>query len=777
MKDLEQLASETFAKVVGPLSEGERQLLKAAQSGTVADCVPDENRGPSDEDPAQYEKWDKERRVRASLIRWICRNEEVRSLVDPRGIAVEGAIIVRPLDISNQIVPFPLQFIRCAAPSRIALSFADLKVLNLEGSWISSLFAERIVVQGDVSLSNKFSSNGEIRLTGAKIGGNLDCSGGRFLNRRGIALTASRAEIGGSVMLCSNFEAEGLVRFVGAKINGDLDCGGGHFSNPTRASLHAEDAEVGGSVMLCEATVAEGLLQIVGARTGGDQFIRNALQRAQRVMGGKAEKSDLDELITRFESNGEVVLNRIKAAGDVDCTGGRFVNAEGCSLSLAGARITGSVKCCVGTRSRFESVGEMNLQRADIGRDLICIGADFRESDHQPPSVERKEVSEQQSETASIAFSGNALNAEDAEISGSILLDSAYCEGAVRLMGAKIGDQLSCNGIFLNPGKDSVAATALRTGGSVIFGKPFGGGLVQSISLPVVAGVLRFLGARIGGDLAIDVSFRDQDPNGVVAQASTVEGWLIWGSGWINDHTILDLRDTTVGSLVLKEEKSWPRKGNLELQGLIYDGIEWERSLEAVLRRESTVETALRWLDLQPYFSSQPYQQLARVLRERGNEADAKAVLIRKESARRKYGKLGVGGRIWSWVLNATIGYGYKPQRALYIALVIVAFGSLLAYGGQRFDLMEQSKPESKSYAPLAPIVYSADVFLPIVNLRQKDYWWPDATRGCKNSMLGRDLAWPCGSLLRVYLWLHTLAGWVLTTLFAAGLAGLVRKD
>jgi hypothetical protein len=257
----------------------------------------------------------------------------------------------------------------------------------------------------------------------------------------------------------------------------------------------------------------------------------------------------------------------------------------------------------------------------------------------------------------------------------------------------------------------------------------------------------------------------EQDHNGLVAQAAIVKGRLVWGSVGINNHTEVDLRDVRVGSLVLENEA--PRTGKFIIRGLTYDSIEYE----------GTVNAALRWLDLQPFFSSQPYQQLAKALRERGNEKDARAVLIEKEKALSRRGNLGLWAQIWSWVLKASIGYGYRPQRALYWGLVVVAFGALFVYGGQTASLMKQTRPEATSYEPLSPIIYSLDVFLPIVNLRQKDHWWPVASKECRSTVLGDDLTWPCGLLLRAYLWGQILAGWVLTTLFAAGLAGLVRKD
>jgi hypothetical protein len=61
-------------------------------------------------------------------------------------------------------------------------------------------------------------------------------------------------------------------------------------------------------------------------------------------------------------------------------------------------------------------------------------------------------------------------------------------------------------------------------------------------------------------------------------------------------------------------------------------------------------------------------------------------------------------------------------------------------------------------------LVYAVDTFLPIITFGQKDHWTP-------NSSAGADGAW-----LRRYLWMHIWLGWLLTTLFVAGLTPIVRS-
>ena len=77
---------------------------------------------------------------------------------------------------------------------------------------------------------------------------------------------------------------------------------------------------------------------------------------------------------------------------------------------------------------------------------------------------------------------------------------------------------------------------------------------------------------------------------------------------------------------------------------------------------------------------------------------------------------------------------------------------SLLASKKAEFQLKGTEFPYK-----LNPIVYSIDTFIPLINLGQADHWIP------------------ARPLLRFYLWIHVSAGWLLSTLLAFALAGLVK--
>jgi hypothetical protein len=163
------------------------------------------------------------------------------------------------------------------------------------------LFADGLTVKSNILLSDGFRADGEIRLNGAQISRNLDCSGGTISNPRGYTLAAAGAKVDGTVYLCRTpswttyqrrfpFTSTGTVRLEGATIQGDLDCSGsrfiaGPFLTPNvrppaeeRERLYAINAEginVGATVKFRDTDEGDifsvqGAIQLISAKIGGD---------------------------------------------------------------------------------------------------------------------------------------------------------------------------------------------------------------------------------------------------------------------------------------------------------------------------------------------------------------------------------------------------------------------------------------------------------------------------------------------------------------------------
>jgi hypothetical protein len=302
--------------------------------------------------------------------------------------------------------------------------------------------------------------------------------------------------------------------------------------------------------------------------------------------------------------------------------------------------------------------------------------------------------------------------------------------------------------------------------------------------------------------------------------ASTIGKHLLLEDLDTHDSFFCDLRYAKVG-ILQDDENSWPKPGNLRLEGLIYDEI-YELSPRNAntrlpwlrLEYEDYPRTAWDWMKrLWSYptyeFSRQPYIQLATVLQSQGYARDTINILIAQEKDHRILSDLSLVAKFWHDIKGLIIAYGYKPYRALFIALVLVIFGAFIF--GEGYDQQPKlitpsrvrpfvsptsSTPASPSSAtstasplsgqPEPPVqelyprfnalVYSLDVFVPIVDFQQRAYWLPNANRGDEEVVPILGFEYQAGARLRLYFWIHTGAGWVLTSLWAAGFTGLIRR-
>jgi hypothetical protein len=244
-------------------------------------------------------------------------------------------------------------------------------------------------------------------------------------------------------------------------------------------------------------------------------------------------------------------------------------------------------------------------------------------------------------------------------------------------------------------------------------------------------------------------------------------------------NAFLDLRVAKVETL-LNSKDSWPTEGKLQLDGFIYDQIDDRSPPDAKVQ--------LSWLNRQPRyrFLSQPFEQLAGVLRKMGLEEDARAVMIAKNEEHARY----VQWRpewLWYGLFGQVIGYGCSPWRAFGISLGVIAIGWWLfrrgyvrglvtPTGGAEYTLEKDgAHPSSDDHPKFNAFVYSLETFVPLVKLGVGEHWEPNGNRNALGS--GSRLRFPpkTGGWLRGYLWVHIILGWVLTTLWVGGITGLVK--
>ena len=323
------------------LTDAEKELVEKVKKGEPWIRTTKED---GFDDPANGASWGLERTIRAEVIYALAVGDNPE--VHAKGVQILGAKIDGPLDLEGARIPHPLVLAWCFIGEPITLRDADALSVSLVGSRVAGIEADRLRARGSVLLRQGFHGTGEVQLVGAKIGGNLECSGGTFENADGIALYADGATVDGDVFLGTmpqaqgglRFNATGEVRLLGARIGGNLDCSGGNFKN----ALSADGANVDAGVFLREGFHATGEVRLLGAAIGGD----------------------------------------------LDCSGGTFENAKGIALNADGATVDGSVFL----REGFHATGEVNLVGAKIGGQLNCGGGTFENANGITLNLDRATV-------------------------------------------------------------------------------------------------------------------------------------------------------------------------------------------------------------------------------------------------------------------------------------------------------------------------------------------------------------------------------------------------
>jgi hypothetical protein len=187
----------------------------------------------------------------------------------------------------------------------------------------------------------------------------------------------------------------------------------------------------------------------------------------------------------------------------------------------------------------------------------------------------------------------------------------------------------------------------------------------------------------------------------------------------------------------------WAATGGVDVEDFGY------QSITAV--PDVDVRTRLGWLRaVQPDFAPGPYEQLAAMYRTGGDEERARLVLIERQ--RRRYAEQHLLGRVWGRLQEWTVGYGYRPWRAIAWLVVFWLFGTLWFLGHRLAPLDSGQQPVWN------PALLSTDLVLPIVDLGQDKQW-----------QLSGSSQWISAGLVA--------AGWILATTAAAGATRVLKRD
>jgi hypothetical protein len=258
--------------------------------------------------------------------------------------------------------------------------------------------------------------------------------------------------------------------------------------------------------------------------------------------------------------------------------------------------------------------------------------------------------------------------------------------------------------------------------------------------------------------------------------------------GWKSISPRADFTNTRT-SFLADDPATWPSR--YVIVGFTYDRFEQP---QGVARWPWDHAARAAWLSRQVIYDAGPYEQAARVFREHGYTAGAEAILI----AQRRHARRVIAGpgarlrRALDRAFSATVGYGYRPRRVLWLLaiLLVLVIASLEAPATQATMRATTAAglvfsthgpapgagPTGPARAPVArsdacgggevrcfyPVLYAIDTVVPLVSLDQRSTWYPDPSL-----RYGAFMQW----------WLNaaTLLGWLLSSIFVLSLARLSR--
>ena len=326
--------------------------------------------------------------------------------------------------------------------------------------------------------------------------------------------------------------------------------------------------------------------------------------------------------------------------------------------------------------------------------------------------------------------SGWALWAGGLMMESGVFCHRLIAHGGIRLPGAHLPGGLFMQGAQVqNPGASAFVADN-ATASTMVFSEGF-----------TAQGTVRLRGAQIRDELTFDGAVLSSD--GVALDCSRMQAGDFSFTPAAPPVGAVDLQGAQV--TVLHDAKdAWPDV--VRLQGFVYESIQPSDGIQGT---KATHRVA--WIRREPGYAPQPYEQLATWYRRVGHDDGARRVLLAKQRHYRS--TLRPAGRLWGHLLDATVGYGYRPWLAGLWLLALSLLGTTV------FSTAHSPKPVQPDQGPpFNAFVYTLDLLIPIGGLGQRNawYWTGDAAQ------------WLAYALIA--------AGWILTTAVVAGVSRSLNK-
>lgn len=351
------ISIEAFLQNDGP-SAAEIQLVAACRAGEACELA--ETR-PTAVTP--------DNRIRAALIRCLLLGGTPQCGLHESGVWLEGAWITGQLDLRHVTGRGQLRLLFCHLEKKPLLGYAQLDHLNLGGSKLPGLSAPHLRVKGSVVL-RRVEVAGTVAVDGARIGGQLDCTGAKLDGAGGKAFNGQRVKVGESLFL-SHVTARGTVTVSGADVSGHLACDGSELDGAGGKAFNAQGLKVGESLFLRGVT-ARGTVDVNGAQIGGQLTCDGAkLDGAGgAAFHGPGLKLGESLFLRGVTARGAVDVSGADVRGQLACDGSELDGAGGRAFHAQALKLGDSLFL-----TDVTAHGTVALTGAQVGGQLTCAGA------------------------------------------------------------------------------------------------------------------------------------------------------------------------------------------------------------------------------------------------------------------------------------------------------------------------------------------------------------------------------------------------------------------
>ena len=356
-------------------------------------------------------------------------------------INLDGARVIGELGFPGVTFKHRLRLNNCYIPDGIELTEGTAQTLRLEGCRIAAIYllgakidgsltlsgahvggtgrrramsADRLALTGNMYCNDGFLAQGEVKLSGASIGGQLIFRGAYLDGNGESALTADGLKVSDAMFCDEGFQTCGEVRLVGARVAGPLHLNAAHLDGNGEPALTADGLTVA-DLFGRQGFQADGQIKINDALIGGDLDLSGARLDGKgrpALTADRARVTGNMRCSEEFQASGEVRLAAVSIGSQLIFTGARLDRRGGLALTAEWLSVTGNMYCNDGFLAR----GEVNLSSASIGGQLIFSGAHL-DGTGEP-----------------------ALYAQGLTVARTMFLDDGFlADGTVNLTDAKIG--------------------------------------------------------------------------------------------------------------------------------------------------------------------------------------------------------------------------------------------------------------------------------------------------------------------------------------------------